>query len=39
MNFALEENPPSRDFKLNKEDGFIFTANMLEYEVSQGINN
>ena len=39
MNFAPGENPPSRDFKLNKEDGFIATADVVGGETSRGTHS
>lgn len=35
MNFALEENLPSRDLKLNRKNGFTFTADIVEGGTSQ----
>ncbi len=29
MNFASGENLPSRDFKLNRKDGFTFTVDVV----------
>lgn len=38
MNFALEENPPNRDFKLNKKNEFTFIADIVGTKVGKYIH-